>query len=322
MHALPEYDWRPLIDSHGRRHDYLRISLTDRCNFRCLYCMPAEGVEWRDRAEILSLEEIERLAKVFVRLGVRKIRLTGGEPTVRRGFMDLLLALHKAHPSIKSFLTTNGSSLREFAEPLREAGLSGINISLDSLRRDRFAEITRRDVLPQVVEGIKSTIAAGISTKINVVVMPGVNDDELGDFVEFVRDRDAQVRFIEFMPFAGNLWKPERVFGYADMRRVLDADFNLQPIIGHPSDVAKEFSISGFKGTIGFVTSVTDSFCSGCNRIRLTADGHVKTCLFLPQRTSLRDLMRAGASDSEIATAIRADLDTKWAGHPPMDNWK
>lgn len=284
--------------------------------------MPAEGVEWKDRAEILSLEEIERLVAIFVRLGVRKVRLTGGEPTVRRGFMELLFALHEAHPSIKLLLTTNGSSLRQIAEPLRDAGLSGINVSLDSLRRDRFAEITRRDSLPQVLEGIEAAIAAGIPTKINVVVMPGMNDDELVDFIEFTRDRAVQVRFIEFMPFAGNLWKPERVFGYAEMRSVSDSHFALEPVTGQPSDVAKEFSIPGFRGTVGFVTSVTESFCEGCNRIRLTADGHVKTCLFLPQRTSLRDLMRAGASDSEIATVIRADLNTKWAGHPPMDNWK
>lgn len=284
--------------------------------------MPAEGVEWKDRAEILSLEEIGRLVAIFVRLGVRKVRLTGGEPTVRRGFMELLFALHEAHPSIKLLLTTNGSSLRQIAEPLRDAGLSGINVSLDSLRRDRFAEITRRDSLPQVLEGIEAAIAAGIPTKINVVVMPGMNDDELVDFVEFTRDRAVQVRFIEFMPFAGNLWKPERVLGYAEMRSALDAQFEFEPVAGQPSDVAKEFSIPGFRGTVGFVTSVTESFCDGCNRIRLTADGHVKTCLFLPQRTSLRDRMRAGATDLEIANAIRADLSTKWAGHPPMDNWK
>lgn len=284
--------------------------------------MPAEGVEWKDRSEILSLEEIERLVAVFVQLGVRKVRLTGGEPTVRRGFLDLVAALNRANPSVSLLLTTNGSSLRQIADNLKLAGLGGINVSLDSLRRDRFAEITRRDALPQVLEGIEAVIAAGIPTKINVVVMPGFNDDELSDFVEFVRNRNAQVRFIEFMPFAGNLWNPKRVFGYAQMRNVLDADYKLEPLPGLKSDVAKEFRISGYAGTVGFVTSVTESFCDGCNRIRLTADGHVKTCLFLPPRTSLRDLMRTGATDLELASAIRADLATKWAGHPPMDNWK
>ncbi len=322
MHIHSESDWDELVDSHGRPHNYLRVSLTDRCNFRCQYCMPAEGVEWKDRAEILSLEEIERLVGIFVRMGVTKVRLTGGEPTVRRGFMELLGSLRRANPTIKLLLTTNGSSLERIAQALKDAGLSGINVSIDSLRRDRFAEITRRDALPQVLAGIDATIRAGIPTKVNVVVMPGMNDDELIDFVKFTQTRPVQVRFIEFMPFAGNLWKASRVFGYAEMRAVLDAHFKLEPIRGHCSDVAKEFSIAGFQGTVGFVTSVTESFCDGCNRIRLTADGHVKTCLFLPQRTSLRDRLRAGASDVEIADAVRADLKTKWAGHPPMDNWK
>ncbi|MEI8280883.1 MAG: GTP 3',8-cyclase MoaA [Armatimonadota bacterium] len=314
--------WKPLVDSYGRRHDYLRVSLTDRCNFRCQYCMPSDGIEWQDKAEILSFEEIEKLVRIFVRLGVRKVRLTGGEPTVRKGIVELVQSLGQIEGIERLLMTTNGTSLKKIVIPLKQAGLNGINISLDSLQRDRFQRITRRDAFDNVMVGIEASVVAGISTKINVVVMPGMNDDELIDFVEFVRNRPIQVRFIEFMPFGGNLWKPERVIGYAAMKEVLESQFVLNRLPGEISDVAKEFWIEGFQGTVGFVTSVTDSFCEGCNRIRMSADGRLKTCLFLPNQTSLRDMVRSNASDEDIANAIRADLSTKWAGHPPMNNWK
>ena len=314
--------WKPLVDSYGRRHDYLRVSLTDRCNFRCQYCMPSDGIEWQDKAEILSFEEIEKLVRIFVRLGVRKVRLTGGEPTVRKGIVELVQSLGQIEGIERLLMTTNGTSLKKIVIPLKQAGLNGINISLDSLQRDRFQRITRRDAFDNVMVGIEASVVAGISTKINVVVMPGMNDDELIDFVEFVRNRPIQVRFIEFMPFGGNLWKPERVMGYADMKEILTRKFVLNRLPGEISDVAKEFWIEGFQGTVGFVTSVTDSFCEGCNRIRMSADGRLKTCLFLPNQTSLRDMVRSNASDEDIANAIRADLSTKWAGHPPMNNWK
>ena len=314
--------WAPLMDAHGRLHTYLRVSLTDRCNFRCLYCMPAEGVEWKPRAEILSLEEIERLVRVFARMGIDKVRLTGGEPTVRKGFLGLLKGICAVEGITKVALTTNATRLAETAPLLKAAGLTGINISLDSLKREKFSEITRRDALEEVLAGIDAAVRAEIdSIKLNVVVLPGTNDDELVDFVEFVRDRPIQVRFIEFMPFLGNNWKVERVIGYREMRERIETKHKLIPMPGEPTDVARDFRIEGFLGTVGFVTSVTESFCGGCNRIRLTADGKFKTCLFLPARSSLRDMMRSGASDEELATTIRADLQTKWAGHPPMTQW-
>ncbi len=310
------------MDAHGRRHDYLRVSLTDRCNFRCQYCMPAEGVDILERSELLTFEEIERLVKVFARLGVSKVRLTGGEPTVRRGFMELTRALGQIEGIERLYLTTNGSALAPKAAELKEAGLTGVNISLDTLRAERFEEITRRDSFAAVMAGIEAALEAGLSTKINVVVLPGLNDDELPDFVEFVRGRKVQVRFIEFMPFAGNLWKPDRVYDYAAMQRALSSKFDLKPLAGVHGDVAKEFWIEGFVGTVGFITSMTDSFCSTCNRVRLTSDGRFKTCLFLPPRTSLRDMVRAGAEDEALADAIRQDLQTKWEAHPPMNQWK
>jgi cyclic pyranopterin phosphate synthase len=314
--------WAPLMDAHGRKHNYLRVSLTDRCNFRCLYCMPAEGVEWKPREEILTLEEIVRLVGVFARMGIDKVRLTGGEPTVRKGFLGLVENVCAIEGIEKVAITTNATRLEEIASGLKRAGLTGINISLDSLKRARFAEITRRDAFDEVMAGIEAAIAAEIeSIKLNVVVLPGTNDDELVDFVEFVRDRPIQVRFIEFMPFLGNNWKVERVIGYREMRERIEAKHEMVPMPGEPTDVAKEFRIEGFTGTVGFVTSVTESFCGGCNRIRLTADGKFKTCLFLPARSSLRDMMRNGEADEALAATIRADLQTKWAGHPPMTQW-
>lgn len=309
----------PLTDRFGRIHDYLRISLTDRCNFRCVYCMPEEGIPWMERAEILSLEEILQLGDLFARLGVRKFRLTGGEPTVRKGYLGVVEALAKLG---QTYLTTNGTTLADHAKSLKEAGIAGINVSLDSLRRDRFEAITRRDALNDVLAGIDAALTSGIPLKVNVVAMPGVNDDELVDFVDWAKDRPLEVRFIEFMPFLGNGWKSDKVLGYAEMRRIIEERFELEALPGAPSDVAKEFTIGGYRGTVGFVTSVTESFCGGCSRIRLTSDGRFKTCLFLPPQTSLRDLMRSGASEETLVEAIRSDLNTKWAAHPPMQNWK
>ncbi len=320
---LPTFHREPLVDAFGRRHTYLRISLTDRCNFRCVYCMPPEGVEWGPRETILSLEEIYRLSGLFAELGITKVRLTGGEPTIRKGFLDLVGHIASTPGIEKVLVTTNGSRLAKQARDLRERGLSGVTISLDSLNRSTFAKITRTDSLDVVLEGIDAALEAGIPTiKLNTVVMAGHNEGELLDLVEFVRDRPVQVRFIEFMPFAGNRWSVDRVIGYREMRETIERRYTLTPLPGQPSDVAKEFFVEGMQGTVGFITSVTDSFCGGCNRVRLTADGRFKTCLFLPPRTSLRDLMREGATDEQLVKAIRDDLGTKWAGHPPMDRWE
>jgi len=312
--------WSPLADLHGRRHTYLRISLTDRCNFRCVYCMPPEGIPLRERAEILTLEEVERLASIFVRLGVQKIRLTGGEPTLRRGLSQLMGSLSPL-PGLDSLhITTNGFTLVDAAEEYRFRGLSGVNVSLDTLRQDRFLEIARREGLDRVRAGIEAALAAGIPiVKVNVVVMAGVNDDELLDFVSLAETRALHVRFIEFMPFEKNGWGRGRLFPYAQMRSRIEAMHRLVPLAGEPSDVAREFSLSGHRGTIGFVASMTDSFCSGCNRVRLTSDGRLKTCLFQPATLSLRDLMRAGSRDEVIAEGIREGMRGKWQEHPGMD---
>ncbi|MBS1718757.1 MAG: GTP 3',8-cyclase MoaA [Armatimonadetes bacterium] len=314
--------WSPLVDRFGRTHTYLRVSLTDRCNFRCTYCMPKRGIEWMPSKSLLGDDEVVRLASVFARLGVTKIRLTGGEPAIRKGFVELVGRI-KAIPGVEKLLmTTNGTALRANAERLHRAGLDGLNISIDSLQPERFKTITHRDVLSEVLAGIEAALEAGIPVKLNVVVMPGVNDDELLDFVELTRSKPITVRFIEFMPFSGNEWKADKVFGYREMRSVIEAKYALLQRDGEPSEVAKEFRIEGFKGTVGFITSMTEDFCSDCNRVRLTADGRLKTCLFLAPKNSLRDMARTGSCDEEIAAAIHSGLQTKWAGHPPMGAWK
>ncbi len=283
--------------------------------------MPEEGVDWQPREEILSFEEIERLARFFVERGVRKIRLTGGEPTLRKGYLNLVEAI-AAIPGLKQLaLTTNGTRLAQDAAALKAAGLTSVNVSLDTLRPDRFVEITRRNELPRVLRGIETAQAAGLETKINVVVLPGVNEDEIIHFGEFACKHSLTVRFIEFMPFLDNSWSAERVVSSTEIRTRLLDRFALRPLASGSSDVAREYAIDGSDGRVAFVSSVTESFCSGCNRLRLTSDGQLKSCLFLPPSISLRDLIRKGASDEELETAVKQCLDGKWSAHPPMRNW-
>ena len=309
-----------LVDRFGRRHNYLRISVTDRCNFRCAYCMPHEDMEWTPRSEILSFEEIERLTRLFVSMGVDKVRLTGGEPTTRKGLVDLVSSLSPIEGLRSLLMTTNGDAMSTMAVSLREAGLQGLNISLDTLKPDRFFEITRRNRLDRVLDGIEAVLASGYeSVKINVVAMTGVNEDELCDFIDHFRDCPVEVRFIEFMPFLSNGWQKGRMLPYAEMRRRLESKFQLTPLETEKSAVAKEFAVEGAKVRVGFITSMTDDFCGGCNRVRLTSDGRLKVCLFAKTGPSLRDAMREGASDDDLAETIRTALDGKWAGHPPMN---
>jgi len=284
--------------------------------------MPADGVEFKDRSEILTIEEIVRLTTIFARLGINKVRLTGGEPTVRRGLVDLIARL-RGIPQLKTLLmTTNGSSLATHAGRYRKAGLNGLNISIDSLKPEKFAQITRGADMSRVIAGIDAAIDADYdSIKVNVVAMAGVNDDELCDFVQFGIDKGVHVRFIEFMPFLGNGWDKGEVLPYREMLSIIRERFELTPIDLEKSAVAKEFNVGGTSASIGFVTSVTDDFCGDCNRVRMTAEGQIKACLFSLAGTSLMEMARASATDEEIANAIHAGIATKWAGHPPMDKW-
>ena len=297
-----------LVDTFGRTHRDLRIAVTDRCNFRCQYCMPEEGMEWMDRSGLLTFEEIARVAGLLVeRYGVDSIRLTGGEPTVRAHLPKLVRMLSALEVDLA--MTTNGATLRLIADDLRNAGLDRLNISLDSLRRDRFIELTRRDEIDAALE-------AGFSpVKINAVLMRGINDDEIVDFARFGRDKGVMVRFIEFMPLdADDQWGPERV---VPLREVVDTIHDAFPIepIQRTSAPATRYRYLDGHGEIGVIATVTEKFCDTCDRIRLTADGQFRNCLFAVTDYNLRDALRAGASDDEVGAIIEGAVHDKWAGH-------
>jgi cyclic pyranopterin phosphate synthase len=306
----------PLVDPHGRTVRDLRISVTDRCNLRCTYCMPADGMAWLPRSELLTYEEIERVARVCVeRFGFDGIRLTGGEPTVRANLPVLVEKLARLGTDLS--LTTNGATLRLLAEDLRRAGLRRINISLDSLRPSTFLAITRRDALAQVLDGIDAAIEAGFSpVKLNCVLIRGVNDDEIVDFATYGRERGVTMRFIEFMPLdADDGWAGSQVVPAAEVVATIDAAYPLDPVEVRGSAPAERFRYRDGGGEIGVIASVTQSFCGACDRVRLTAEGMFRNCLFAVRETDLRSVLRTGGSDDDLAAAIVADVGNKWAGH-------
>jgi GTP 3',8-cyclase len=312
----------PLVDPFGRRVRDLRISVTDRCNLRCRYCMPAEGLDWLPRSELLSFEEIARVARVCVeRFGFGSIRLTGGEPTVR-AHLDRLVASLAALRSpgggaVDVALTTNGTSLALIADGLRRAGLRRINISLDSLRRERFTALTRRDALDSVLEGVDAAVTAGFDpVKINCVLMRGVNDDEVVEFAAYGRDRGVVVRFIEFMPLdADRAWSEGQVVPAREVVDAIGAVWPLEPVGARGASPAERFRYRDGGGEIGVIGTVTSNFCGNCDRVRLTAEGMFRNCLFAVEETDLRAVLRQGGSDDDLAAAIAADVGRKWAGH-------
>ena len=306
---------KELVDSFGRIHRDLRISVTDRCNFRCTYCMPAEGLEWVPRDDLLTFEEITRLARIMVeRYGVNGIRLTGGEPTVRANLPVLVKMLADLDTDLA--LTTNGVALPLLAGKLRDAGLRRVNVSCDSLRADRFAELTRRDGLTRVLEGIDAALAAGFDpVKVNCVIMRGVNDDEIADFVAFGRHKGVEVRFIEFMPLdADGIWTNDLVVGVDQILARVNEASPVEPV-ERTSAPATRYRFADGVGAVGIVASVSDSFCSTCDRVRLTADGQFRNCLFAVTETDVRALLRSGAGDDEVAAALEGSVAAKWAGH-------
>jgi GTP 3',8-cyclase len=308
----------PLIDPFDRVVRDLRISITDRCNFRCTYCMPEEGMDWLPRQEILSFEELERIARICVeRFGFTGIRLTGGEPTVRAHLPVLVEKLAALGTDLA--MTTNGATLALMATDLKRAGLRRLNVSLDSLQRERFLALTKRDRLDEVLAGIDAAIAAGFDpVKVNVVLMRGVNDDEILDFAAFGRDKGIGIRFIEWMPLdAQGAWNNETVVTYDEIVRTIGEVHPIEPVPGRGSQPAERFRyLDGGNGSeIGVIASVTRSFCGDCDRVRLTAEGQFRNCLFAVQETDLRALLRGGATDDELAEAIKADVGQKWAGH-------
>ncbi|MCE2512177.1 MAG: GTP 3',8-cyclase MoaA [Acidimicrobiia bacterium] len=304
-----------LVDGFGRVHRDLRISVTDRCNFRCTYCMPAEGLEWVPRDDLLTFEEIARVARIMVeRYGVNGIRLTGGEPTVRANLPVLVRLLADLGTDLA--MTTNGVSLPLLAGELHEAGLRRVNVSCDSLRPDRFAELTRRDGLARVLHGIDAALEAGFDpVKVNCVVMRGVNDDEVADFVDFGRNKGLEVRFIEFMPLdADGIWTNDLVVEVDEILALVNQASPVEPV-ERTSAPATRYRFADGVGSVGIVASVSDSFCSTCDRVRITADGQFRNCLFAVTETDVRALLRSGAGDDEIAAALEESVASKWAGH-------
>lgn len=308
----------PLIDSFGRVHDNLRISVTDRCNIRCFYCMP-EQAQFMERSEILSFEEIERFVRVAVRLGITKLRVTGGEPLVRKDLPVLIRKL-AAIPGIKDLaLTTNAVLLAESAAPLYDAGLRRINIHLDTLDRERFLRITRRDDLDRVVAGIESCLRLGYGpVKLNAVAVKGLTEPDIVPIARYCRDKGIQPRFIEFMPLdAQHLWDRTRVLAADEIIQVLSRE--ISPLVEipdrDPRAPATEYCYANGGGRVGFIASVTRPFCLNCNRIRLTSDGKLRYCLFAIEEANVKDLLRSGASDDDIAALIRSNVGDKWAGH-------
>src|SRR5215210_2871881 len=313
---MPEL--QQLIDGHGRPIGDVRISVTDRCNFRCQYCMPAEGLPWLERSEILTFEEIERLVSLFVSMGVADVRLTGGEPLVRKEFARLVRMLSAIDGLNDLSVTTNGYLLERDADALVEAGIQRVNVSIDSLQRDRFFHMTRRDSLPQVLRGLEA-IARHPQVqpvKVNAVAMRGFTEEEALPFAGFARSSAYQVRFIEFMPLdADHSWTPDSVLTGDELRAIIDRVHPLEELPREPHATARVFRFRDGQGEIGFINPVSEPFCADCNRVRLTAEGKLRTCLFSLHETDLRAPLREGASDNELERIVREAVWRKELKH-------
>jgi len=308
----------PLVDAWGRVHTDLRLSVTDRCNLRCTYCMPEEGVDWLPRGDLLSVEEIERVARVAYRLGVQSVRLTGGEPLLRASLVDIVTRV-AAVGFDDLAMTTNAMSLTALAARLAEAGLQRVNVSCDSLDPDRFATIRRRGDLATVLAAMDAAERAGLNpVKVNVVVTAGVNDDEVLAFARFARDTGRVVRFIEYMPLdAQHAWDRHHIVPGAEIVRRINEVWPLEPVGGRADDPAPadRYRFIEGDGEIGIIASVTDAFCGTCNRLRLTADGAIRNCLFAAEEWSARDLLRSGGTDDDLDRLLRAAVWAKLPGH-------
>ena len=314
----------PLVDSFARRIRYLRVSVTDRCNYRCSYCMPEEledRMQFQPRAALLTFEELERIVSVFAQLGVRKIRLTGGEPTVRHGIVDLVARLSRVPGIEQLVMTTNGHLLAELAVPLRQAGLSAVNVSVDTLDPEKFRRVTGRGELSRVLAGIDAAVAAGLRVQTNAVALAGINDDELLALCEDAWARGAVPRFIEHMPMSdGALFQAERGISAAEIRNALEKALGplTQADGTRDGGPARYWTVRGRR--VGIISAMTEHFCDDCNRLRLTATGDLHACLGHDDATSLRDILRAGGSDDDLVTAVASSVTGKRAGHVFAEN--
>ena len=295
-----------LTDQFGRTHNYLRISLTDNCNLRCFYCMPEENYDFTPHSKLMQVEEIDTLAKLFVQNGVNKIRLTGGEPFVRKDAAKIISNLGKL--PVQLACTTNGIRIDDLLPEIINANFHSMNISLDTLQKDRFLKITRRDYFDRVMGNINLLLENKIKTKINVVLMKGINHDEINDFIAFTKNQPVEVRFIEFMPFNGNRWSSNQVMTQSEILEIIGAKYGFTQMTMGIHDTAKTFSINGHLGSFAIISTMSEPFCSGCNRIRLTADGKLKNCLFSKKETDLLTPLREG---KDILPIIEATIWSK-----------
>ena len=296
-----------LIDQYNRSHNYLRISLLERCNLRCQYCMPEDGIPLRDKKEFMSQEELFQIVDEFVNLGVDKIRFTGGEPLIKKNFSEILS--YVSTKPVKIHITTNGILLDRFWDNLQKATISGLNISIDSLKKERFNEITRRDYFDRVYANILEAVNRGFNVKLNVVLMKDFNDDEILDFVELTRNLNVSVRFIEFMPFDGNNWNRSKTVDYKDILTKIDENNIDYDSLGiEENGTSRDFKVNGFQGSFGIISSISNPFCDSCNRIRLTADGKIKNCLFSNDEI---DILRAIRENQEISPLIHQAIGLK-----------
>ncbi len=288
-----------LKDSFGRVHDYLRISLTDVCNFRCAYCMPDEAISFMPAAQLMQANEIDKIAETFVKMGVKKIRLTGGEPLVRKDVAEIIHLLSK-YP-VELTLTTNGSRVDDFIEVFEKAGIKSVNVSLDTLDKEKFSLITRRNVFDKVIGNINLLITLGFHVKVNAVVMRGINDNEILDFIAWTKELPIHVRFIEFMPFAGNQWDNEKVFSYQEILDVVAAQYSYVRLKDDKNGTAKKFKLLNHAGSFAVISTMSAPFCENCNRMRLTADGKMKNCLFSKGET---DILSAYRNNEDITPLV------------------
>lgn len=309
----------PLLqDAHLRRHGYLRISITEKCNLRCTYCMPAEGIALTPRPHLMTEDEIVAIAQTFVNLGVNKIRLTGGEPLVRKEAHAIIERLGQL--GVQLTLTTNGLLVHDFIPTFKKAGIKSLNVSIDTLQKEKYKTITRRDSLHQLWNNIELLLQNDFQVKLNVVVIKGFNDNEILDFIALTKTQKLQIRFIEFMPFDGNQWNKEKLVSYAEIIEQVHSVYSETQLLrmqDQPNDTAKNYKIEGFTGSFSIISSVTNPFCSTCNRIRLTADGKLKNCLFSNSETALLPTLRAGAS---IEPLIHENILSKHPMRGGMDN--
>lgn len=314
-------DLPTLVDGHGRVHRDLRISLTDHCNLRCTYCMPAEGVPWLPRASLLDPAELMRVVKVAVRAGITEVRLTGGEPLLRPDIVEIVARIaaliRPDGERVEVSMTTNAIGLARIAEPLADAGLARVNISLDTLKPERFHEMTRRNRLSDVLAGIDAAAEVGMRpVKLNAVLMRGRNDDEAVDLLAWAMERGHELRFIEQMPLdAGHTWTREGMITADEIQQRLSAAYELTPVPGRGAAPAERFYVDGGPAVVGIIASVTRPFCGACDRLRLTADGQLRSCLFARKESDLRTPLRSGATDEDLAEIIHSCLASKLPGH-------